>query len=129
MDVTPLVGDGVQIIHGYSESGFRIADVVIAGPVLVSHDQTLPWSLDEEALNWTELDVESFRPLFEIDSSLDVLLIGTGARQAFIPHRIRDQIRAMGPVAEIMDTGAACRTFNVLLAEGRRVAAALVPAR
>jgi uncharacterized protein len=58
--------------------------------------------------------------------SVELLLIGTGARMAQIDRTLRQALRADGVVIEVMDTGAACRTYNVLMAEGRRVAAALI---
>jgi uncharacterized protein len=54
------------------------------------------------------------------------LLIGCGARMAFVPRALRDALKAGGIACDGMDTGAACRTYNVLLAEDRRVAAALI---
>ena len=58
--------------------------------------------------------------------SVELLLIGTGARMSQIDRELRQTLRADGVVIEAMDTGAACRTYNVLMAEGRRVAAALI---
>jgi uncharacterized protein len=58
---------------------------------------------------------------------VDLLLFGQGRRMALISPALRQGIRAVGIVVEPMDTGAACRTYNVLMAEGRRVAAALIP--
>jgi uncharacterized protein len=56
----------------------------------------------------------------------EIVLIGTGARQVFPPARIRAPFLEAGIGIEVMDSGAACRTFNVLVAEGRRVAALIV---
>ena len=56
-----------------------------------------------------------------------MVLIGCGARGGFIPPALRDGLKAQGLVCDAMDTGAACRTYNVLLSESRRVAAALLP--
>jgi len=53
-------------------------------------------------------------------------LIGCGARIARVPEALRAQLRKRGIVVEPMDTGAACRTYNLLIAEGRRVAGAFV---
>ena len=55
-----------------------------------------------------------------------MLLIGCGARIAPLPKAVRDGLREAGIGADTMDTGAACRTFNILVSEGRRVAAALI---
>jgi uncharacterized protein len=61
------------------------------------------------------------------NGSVNLLLIGCGPRMAMIPAALRASLRAKGVVIEPMDTGAACRTYNVLMAEGRLVAAALIP--
>jgi len=58
---------------------------------------------------------------------VDVLLLGLGARVRPIPPEVRSALKQAGIVIEAMDTGAACRTYSVLLAEDRRVAAALLP--
>jgi len=58
--------------------------------------------------------------------NVDLLLLGCGARMAMVPAALRQQLRDAGVVIEAMDTGAACRTYNVLMADGRRVAAALI---
>ena len=60
---------------------------------------------------------------------VQILLLGFGPKMCAIPRSLRSLFRSAGIVVEPMDTGAACRTFNVLLAEDRRVAAALLPIR
>lgn len=126
MDVTPLVPEGVQLIHGYGDGGFRIAQVFHHGPVLVMPETTVPWPVDP-ATALAPLQPASLEPILGAETDFDILLVGTGPTQVFIPPAVRQQIRERGPVTEMMDTGAACRTFNLLLAEGRRVAAALLP--
>jgi uncharacterized protein len=126
MDVTPLVPEGVQIIHGYGDGGFRIAQVFHRGPILVMPETTVPWAV-EPATALAPVEPDTLAPILGAEIGFDILLIGTGRAQVFIPPAIRQRIRERGPVAEMMDTGAACRTFNLLLAEGRRVAAALLP--
>ncbi|MEQ8397143.1 Mth938-like domain-containing protein [Thalassobaculum sp.] len=126
MDVTPLVPEGVQIIHGYGDGAFRIAQVVHQGPVLVMPEMTVPWAV-EVGTALDPFDLATLEPILSADRRFDILLIGTGPKQVFVPPAVRQAIRDRGPVAEMMDTGAACRTFNVLLTEGRRVAAALLP--
>jgi len=58
---------------------------------------------------------------------VEVLLIGCGPRMVLLPSALRRQIREAGIGMDAMDTGAACRTYNVLISEGRRAAAALIP--
>ena len=64
-----------------------------------------------------------------IDAGIQILLLGCGRQMLPVPSALREELRAHGVVIDAMDTGAACRTYNVLLAEDRRVAAALLPAR
>ncbi|MEM6904130.1 MAG: Mth938-like domain-containing protein [Pseudomonadota bacterium] len=127
MDVTPLIPADRKVIIGYGTDGFRISDTVYQGPVIVTPSQVFDWSVADTA----NLAIDDFAflngALLPADAVLEVLLIGTGAAMQFMAPDLRRAIRAMGPVPDIMDTGAACRTFNVLLAEGRAVAAALVP--
>ncbi|HEY3147221.1 MAG TPA: Mth938-like domain-containing protein [Dongiaceae bacterium] len=124
MDVTPLIPQGRQIIDAYGEGGFRISGQRIEGSVIVFPDKVTPWAVGEiGALSAGSLDAVSAAGRA---GSVELLLIGTGARMAQIDRTLRQALRADGVVIEVMDTGAACRTYNVLMAEGRRVAAALI---
>ena len=60
-------------------------------------------------------------------AGIELLVVGCGARVAFVPPAWRAAFKARGVSLEVVDTGSACRIYNVLLAEGRRVAAALIP--
>ena len=64
--------------------------------------------------------------LTRIAASIDILILGAGAQFGQPTPDLRQALRAHGIVIEAMDTRAACRTFNVLLAEARRIAAALI---
>jgi len=96
---------------------FRIAGTYHEGSVLVFPERTLPWPV--EALHAITLDSLS-------TVTADILIIGCGASFQPIPSGLKDGLREKGVVLEWMDTGAASRTFNVLLAEERDVAAALI---
>jgi uncharacterized protein len=119
MELTPLVPPGRQVIERYAASGFRVSGAIYAGPVLVFPDVTLVWT--EAALT-----AESLAPVVE-HGGVELLLIGLGRRMGPVTAALRTALKASGLAIEAMDTGAACRTFNVLLAEDRRVAAALLP--
>ena len=122
VDITPLVGAGQQIIQSYGANGFRVSGVAYDGPVLVRPARTLPWAVADIGM----LTAQDFGQLQE-DEAADILLLGTGMRMALPPAEVRDALRRVSITLEPMDTGAACRTYNVLMAEGRRVAAALFP--
>jgi len=121
MDVTPIIPAGRQVIERYGPSGFRITGVAHAGSVLVFPDRTSPWSVATIA----EVTAETLRPVIE-HGGVEILLLGCGPRMMPVPPALRQELRAAGIIVDPMDTGAACRTYNVLMAEERRVAAALV---
>ncbi len=121
MDVTPLVPKDRQVIDSYSADGFRVSGTFHKGAVIVLPDATHDWPVARlEAIT-----IESLAPVLE--AGVRILLLGCGKRMAPVPAALRRALRAEGVVVDAMDTGAACRTYNVLLAEDRRVAAALLP--
>ena len=122
LDITPMVASGRQLIQGYGEGRFRVAGQVFSGSVLVFPERTLAWPVDEPAA----VTLASLDAVTGGDVSTEILLVGCGAR--FVPARaeLARSLRAAGIALEWMDTGAACRSFNVLLGEDRRVAAALI---
>lgn len=122
MDVTPEIPEGRQIIQSYGGGGFRIADAAYSGSVLVFPERTVGWGVADFA----ELTAESLEPVTRAAAELDLLLIGCGPRMQLLSKALHTDIRGTGLGIDTMDTGAACRTFNVLLAEERRVAAALI---
>lgn len=124
MDVTPLIPEGRQIIQGYGAHGFKVSGHVYEGAVLVFPETTRAWT---EAGAFDSLSEQSFADLVSVADDLDVVLLGTGAKSEFFPPKLRKTLKDKGLSVEAMDSGAACRTYNVLMAEGRRVAAALLP--
>jgi uncharacterized protein len=122
MDLTPLVPADRQVIERYAPSGFRINGVIFHGPVVVFPDRTVPWATaSASAVTW-----ESLAPVIE-HGGVQILLLGLGRSMTAVSGALRNSLRAAGIALEPMDTGAACRTYNVLMAEGRHVAAALIP--
>lgn len=122
MDITPVVAADRQLIHGYGDGGFTITAIWYEGSVLVLPSATLAWEVGDMAA----LSVESFAPILEAQPRPAVLLLGCGKGMQPVPREVRAALRSAGIVVEPMDTGAACRTYNVLLTEGRDVAAALI---
>lgn len=123
MDVTPLIPEGRQIIQAYPSGGFKISGIVHDGAVFVTPEKTFPWTAPA---SFADLKADDFSPLFDMADDIDVLLLGTGNQSQFLLPSLRAELRSKNLVIETMDTGAACRTYNVLMAEGRRVAAALI---
>jgi uncharacterized protein len=124
MDLTPLVAADRQVIESYGRTGFRVSGVAHEGAVLVFPEATQPWA---GAADIARLTRDSFAAVLA-HGEVEILLVGCGPRMALFPAAVRAALREAGIVVDTMDTGAACRTYNVLLAEDRRVAAALLPA-
>ncbi len=121
-DISGLPEAGQQLINGYGDGGFRISGVRHEGSVLVFPKETQAWDLT----SIEDLTLEHLQAVKDANPAVEILLIGCGANMAFIDEAIRNDFRAAGIVIDSMDSGAAMRTYNVLLLEGRRVAAALV---
>jgi uncharacterized protein len=109
-------------IDAYGGGGFRFADLSHRGSLLCLPSGMWAWGLTEPS----ELDETAFARLLDEAGEIDTLLVGTGPDIAPLKKSLRDALKAGGIVAEAMATGAAVRTWNVLLPEGRRVAAALI---
>lgn len=124
MDVTPLIPQGKQVIDGYGDGGFRVSGARVEGSVIVFPDRLFAWGAAELA-EVTATTLEAVSSAGKA-GQVELLLLGTGARMSQIDRGLRRELRAAGVVIEVMDTGAACRTYNVLLAEGRKVVAALI---
>ncbi|HUZ71686.1 MAG TPA: Mth938-like domain-containing protein [Stellaceae bacterium] len=124
MDITPLVAADRQVIESYGQTGFRVSGVAHEGAILVFPEATQPWA---GAASVAALTRESLAAVLA-RGGVEILLVGCGRRMVPFPPALRAALRSAGIVVDTMDTGAACRTYNVLLAEDRRVAAALLPA-
>jgi len=123
MEVAPLQGpEGGRLISAYGDGGFRVAGARYLGSVLVLPAGVLAWPVRAMA----ELDAASLDQVRALAHELDLVLVGCGRQAAPLPEGLRRRLGEAGLATESMDTGAACRTFNVLVAEGRRVAAALI---
>jgi len=105
-----------QPIDGYGPGFFRIGGQVQQGAVLTGPAGTQPWNGYED----TEV-------LLALVGQVDVLFVGTGAEVAHLPAQMRQVLEEAGLGVEPMNTPAACRTYNVLLSEGRRIALAMLP--
>lgn len=107
---------GAKPIDGYGPGFFRIGGEVYQGGVVASAQGVSAWGgLDDRA------------PLLALLAQADVLLLGMGADIAMPPRDLLDELTRAGLMAEAMSSPSAARSYNVLLAEGRRVACALIP--
>ena len=112
-----------QVIRSYGPGHFLIGERDWHGPVLVTPSATTAWSVTRAE----ELSLASLEALRQTPAPTELLVLGCGARATFIAPALRAELKAAGLALEVVDTGSACRIYNVLLAEGRRVAAALIP--
>ena len=119
-EVRPAAGP--QAIESYGPGSFTIAGRRHHGSILVLADRALPWAPRATA----EITLESLRAVQDAAAEIEILLVGTGPRLELLSPPLRQAVRAWGPTVEPMATPAACRTYNLLLGEGRRVAAALI---
>ena len=109
-------------IDGYGKGGFAFAGMSHRGSLMCLPDGIWAWPVQSAGA----IDENTLRFAFDRAAMLDLFLIGTGAEMWVMPEPLRRLCRDAGLRAETMQTGAAVRTYNVLLAEGRRVGAALI---
>jgi uncharacterized protein len=110
-------------IDAYGEGGFRLDGVRHEGSVLIVRDAALTWHVASAA----ELTPESLGPVLEAGrAEVEFLLIGMGPKNALPPRAVREALQLAGIGLEFMDTPGAARLYNVLTAEGRRLACALI---
>ncbi len=108
--------DDATPIDGYGPGFFRVGGEVIRGAILVTAQSAKGWG-----------GYADTAPLIALAEEIDVLLLGTGTAIAHPPAEFRAALEAAGFGVEPMASDAAARTYNVLLSEGRRIAAALLP--
>ena len=123
VDITPVIPADRQVIDSCQPGYFRVSNTVHAHPIVVFPDRTVAWPVAA----FDALTVEDFALVTAAEPKVEVLLLGSGPRMALPPKGLRQGLKAAGLSVDVMETGAACRTYTVLLAEGRRVAAALFP--
>lgn len=119
MDITPLIPKTRQAITGYGDGGFKLGAAMHTGSLLLCESRLQEWKV----ASFSAID---FAALADWCAGQELLLIGTGKSPAILPEGVKQLFRARGIAVEVMDTGAACRTYNVLLSEERKVAAALI---
>ena len=110
-------------IDAYGEGGFRLSGARHDGSLLILADVARVWVVS----SLSDLTLAAFEPVLSAGrAEVEFVLLGTGARNALPPRDVRDGLHAAGIGLGFMDTPAAARMYNVLTAEGRRLAAALI---
>jgi uncharacterized protein len=108
-------------IDAYGSGGFRFAQMSHRGSILCLPSGIYAWP----PVRPEDIDAAALAPVLAERDALELLLLGTGVKQQMPAVAVRRAFVEAGVALEAMDTGAACRTYNVLLAEGRPVGAAL----
>ena len=109
-------------IDAYGDGGFRFAGMSHRGSLLCLPDGIWAWPVAAVG----DVDEEALRPVFERAAALDFFLLGAGPQPWVMPAHLRERFRALGLSADVMQTGPAARTYNILLGENRRIAAGLI---
>jgi uncharacterized protein len=113
---------GRHLIDAYGAGGFRFADMSHRGSILILPSGIHAWPTASAA----ELTPQDFAPVLAEREAIELLLIGTGRDIGHLGEPVRGPLREAGIRVDVMQTGAAARTYNVLVGENRRVAAALI---
>lgn len=122
VDIQEFQSDGqLTIIHSYGNQGFRIAKQGYEGSQLLLPRQRFDWSPPA----WDKITLDDLAPLFE-EQTPPLLILGLGDAPTGLLPELQVQLHEKGVNLEIMSTPAACRTWNVLLTEGRNAAVALL---
>jgi uncharacterized protein len=109
-------------IEAYGKGGFAFADMSHRGSLLCLPDAIWAWPVTKV----TEIDEYTLSRVFAAANGIDSLIIGTGTDVWIVPNRLREALRAVHVGLDSMQTGPAIRTYNIMIGERRRVAAALI---
>jgi uncharacterized protein len=122
MEINPLRAGDRLTVEGYGAGTFKVAGGEVTGSMLIRAERFDPWPVEDVRT----IEAAGADPLTGLAGEIDVLILGTGASLVAPAPELRRRLREAGIGVEIMNTPAACRTYNLLVAEGRRVAAAVV---
>lgn len=123
MDITPLIPKDKNVINSYGPDGFKINQSIYQNTILLTPNQLIEIKIESiESIDWKILGKM-------IDIELEIILIGTGKTHQKISDKLKNEIKLIHPEASIneMTSSAACRTYNILISEDRKVATILMP--
>jgi len=123
----PQQNDGLHLprsapIEAYGKGGFAFADMSHRGSLLCLPDAIWAWDVTQP----DQIDKYSLQRVFAAANGIDTLIVGTGTGVWVPPQDLRAALRSVHVVLDAMQTGPAIRTYNIMLGERRRVAAALI---
>lgn len=110
------------VIEAYGGGGFRVSGVAHVGSILILTERTVPWPV----VSAEQITIENLSPIVEAEAQVELLLLGCGPKISTTLVELGATLKIKSIAVEVMDTGAACRTFNLLMAEDRLIAAALI---
>jgi len=121
MKLTDDTIGGIQLVRAYSPGEIRVNETVVRSSCLLRADKLIT---DWRPQTLAELTIEDLDAVIALDP--EIVVLGSGVQQRFPPTSLLTHLLSRGIGCEVMDTGAACRTYNVLVTEDRRVVAALL---
>lgn len=121
MKLTDHSTSGTILVRGYSPGEVRVGETALHSSCLLTADRVIA---DWEPQTIDQLRIEHFDAITAL--APEIVVLGTGSRQRFPDQSLIATLLSRGIGIEVMDTGAACRTYNVLVSEDRRVVAALL---
>ena len=120
MKLTDERSQGLNTIRSYSPGQVKVGEAVITRSCLISASTLIS---DWRPQTLSELSQQDLEPILAL--APEIVVLGAGAKQRFPPMELMAALMSRGIGCDVMDTGAACRTYNVLVSEGRKVVAAL----
>ena len=114
-------GQTIHTVRSFEPGRLSVGDTAHVDPLIISAEKILsPW----RPVDPRDISLADLEPALAMDP--EILILGTGLRQRFLDPKIMQAVLQKGVGLEVMDTGAACRTFNVLLSEYRHVVGAFL---
>lgn len=121
-DITPLIAAEKKVLESYGNGGFKVSGEKLSHNIILMPDSVHKL----EVVTIEEIDEGKLKPLFDNASNIEVLLVGGGEGAYFFSTELEQKIQKKNIAVEYMSTGAAARTYNVLLSEERKVACVLI---
>ena len=110
MEFTEITSSEDAFIAGYGDGGFRMGESRFEGSMLITPSGFYPWEVQDKS----DISLDNLKPILDVAADVEILIIGMGPSMAFLDKTIRHAFAQKDIPIEIMDTGAAARTYNVL---------------
>ncbi len=123
MELVQVGSDGRFYIEAYGVEGLSVGGHLWTESILLLPYDVSAWSVNKVS----DLTLDCFGKVFSSSPRVEIFLLGCGSEGSMVSKSLLYDLKNQGLVLESMNTGAACRTYNLLLSEDRRVAAGLMP--